>query len=88
MNFNDIFSKSLKSNLFLLDLIENLKNIETRLNNGEIVPCVYNEKLVIGNAIDDSIEKIWINSKKLKYLRENFNCLGMEAKLEETQYVR
>ncbi|MGL5594667.1 MAG: dTMP kinase [Cetobacterium sp.] len=37
LDFNNIFSKSLNSNLFLLDLIENLKNIELRLNNGEIV---------------------------------------------------
>lgn len=37
MDFNNIFSKSLNSNLFLLDLIENLKDIELRLNNGEIV---------------------------------------------------
>lgn len=45
--------------------------------NGNLIPCVYNEKSVIGNAITDSLEDLWINSEKLKFLRENFECLGL-----------
>ena len=48
--------------------------------NGNILPCVYNENLVVGNAITDSIEEIWTESEKLKYLRENFECLGLLVK--------
>ncbi len=44
--------------------------------NGDISPCVYNT-YKIGNAINDDINDVWCNSSSLKFLRENFNCLGL-----------
>lgn len=49
--------------------------------NGNIIPCVYNEKLSIGNILEDDLEILWENSKKLNYLRENFKCIGLLLEL-------
>lgn len=48
--------------------------------NGNMIPCVYNEDLVIGNAVSTPIDEAWTNSKKLNYLRDNFECLGLLLK--------
>lgn len=47
------------------------------MSNGDISPCVYNVR-VIGNAVTDDIHDVWCTSPQLKYLRENFSCLGLE----------
>lgn len=46
-------------------------------SNGDVSPCVYNVTSILGNAIYDDLSDIWINSKELKYLRENFKCMGL-----------
>ena len=49
--------------------------------NGDISPCVYNT-YKIGNAVNDNIHEIWCNSNALKYLRENFSCLGLSRRIK------
>lgn len=48
--------------------------------NGNMIPCVYNENLIIGNAVSTPIDEVWTNSNELNYLRENFECLGLMLK--------
>ena len=43
--------------------------------NGDVIPCVYNDVLYLGNAITDDLSDIF-HSPKLEYLRDNFKCLG------------
>lgn len=43
--------------------------------NGDVIPCVYNDVLYLGNSINDDLSEIF-HSPKLEYLRNNFKCLG------------
>jgi len=45
------------------------------LPNGNIVPCVYNDILTLGNAVTDDLGEIF-HCSKLEHLRNNFKCLG------------
>ncbi|MGL4849339.1 MAG: PqqD family peptide modification chaperone [Clostridium sp.] len=49
--------------------------------NGDVIPCVYNDVMKLGNAIFDDLSDIF-HSPKLEYLRENFKCLGKLGKKE------
>lgn len=49
--------------------------------NGDVIPCVYNDIMFLGNAITDDLADVF-HSPKLEYLRENFQCLGT-ASIEE-----
>lgn len=46
-------------------------------SNGNIAPCVYNNKVVLGNATRDDLGDIWRNSPQLLYMREHYECMGL-----------
>ena len=47
------------------------------MTDAHVGEFVYNVTSILGNAIYDDLSDIWINSKELKYLRENFKCMGL-----------
>lgn len=57
------------------------------MGNGDISPCVYNT-YTIGNALKDDLHDIWCNSDALKYLRTNFNCLGLARKVSSVYCLK
>lgn len=54
--------------------------------NGDVIPCVYNDTLYLGNAIKDDLSDIF-HSEKLEYLRKNFKCLGRAMMEEKSEKV-
>lgn len=53
--------------------------------NGDVIPCVYNDVMYLGNAINEDLAEIF-HSPKLEYLRNHFKCLG-KATLKEADNV-
>ena len=47
------------------------------MDNGNILPCVYNE-FSIGNAVKDDLGELWRNAPSLFHLRKNDSCFGLE----------
>lgn len=43
------------------------------LPNGDVAPCVYNQK-IIGNLLKDDLQDLWQNSPYLVNLRKHFKC--------------
>lgn len=52
-------------------------------SNGNIAPCVYNNQIVLGNAVENDLGDIWRNSHQLNYMRENYSCMGLMKRKEE-----
>lgn len=46
-------------------------------SNGNIYPCVYNNQIILGNAVRDDLGEIWRDSSQLKYMREHYECMGL-----------
>lgn len=55
-------------------------------SNGNILPCVYNNSVVLGNALNDDLGDIWRNSPKLLFMRENYSCMGLMKRKKMKKY--